>query len=72
MYFEGLGFHSITRLLGVGHASVINWVKKYDNQLIGIRNPRLCRLMELDEMHSYIGTTSVALNIFIGSLLFRE
>jgi len=57
MYLEGLGFHSIARLLGVSHVSVINWVKKYGSQLIGIRNPRPCRIMELDEMHSYIGTT---------------
>ena len=55
MYLEGLGFHSIARLLGVSHVSVINWVKKYGSQLTCIRNPRSCRIMELDEMHSYVG-----------------
>lgn len=29
MYLEGLGFHSIGRLLGVSHVSVMNWVRKY-------------------------------------------
>ena len=50
MYFEGLGSHPIAQLLGVSHVSVINWVKKYGNQLIDIRNPRPCRIMELDEI----------------------
>ena len=29
MYLEGLGFHSIGRLLGVSHVAVIQWIKKY-------------------------------------------
>jgi len=29
LYLEGLGFHSIGRLLKVSHVAVINWVKKY-------------------------------------------
>jgi len=55
MYLEGLGFHSIGRLLGVSHVSVLNWVRKYGRELESIRNPRPCKVMELDEMHSYVG-----------------
>ena len=55
LYLEGLGFHSIGRLLGVSHVSVLNWVRKYGRDLAGIRNPRPCKVMELDEMHSYVG-----------------
>ncbi|MDR3235337.1 MAG: hypothetical protein LBT48_01225 [Prevotellaceae bacterium] len=55
MYLEGLGFHSIARLLQVSHVTVINWVKKYGSDLSGIRNVKPVRVMELDEMHTYIG-----------------
>ena len=39
MYLEGLGFHSIGRLLNVSHVTVMNWVKKYGSELKQIRNP---------------------------------
>lgn len=55
MYLEGLDFHSIARLLGVSHVSIINWILKYGKELESIRNPRPCKTMELDEMHAYIG-----------------
>ena len=56
MYLEGLGFHSIARLLNVSHVSVMNWVKKYGSELSKIRNPKPVRVMELDEIHSYVGS----------------
>ncbi|WP_373802074.1 IS1 family transposase [Bacteroides heparinolyticus] len=55
LYLEGLGFHSIGRLLGVSHVSVLNWVRKYGRELTSIRNPRPVKIMELDEIHSYCG-----------------
>ena len=54
MYLEGLGFRSIARLLGVSHVAVLKWIRKYGEQLDEIRNPRPTRVMELDEMHSYV------------------
>lgn len=54
MYLEGLGFHSIGRLLGVSHASVINWVRKYGQNLSDIRNCKPVKIIELDELHTYI------------------
>jgi transposase-like protein len=56
MYLEGLGFHSIARLLNVSHVSVMNWVKKYGSELSKIRNPKPVQVMELDEIHSYVGS----------------
>ena len=56
MYLEGLGFSSIGRLLNVSHVSVQNWVKKYGSELKQIRNPKPVRIMELDELHTYVGT----------------
>ena len=55
LYLEGLGFHSIGRLLGVSHVAVLKWVRKYGNQLEKIRNPHPTKMMELDEVHSYVG-----------------
>ena len=54
MYLEGLGFHSIGRLLQVSHVTVMNWVRKYGSELSSIRNQKPVRIMELDEMHSYV------------------
>ena len=56
LYLEGLGFHSIGRLLQVSHVCVINWVRKYGNGLSEIRNTKPVHIMELDEMHSYVGS----------------
>ena len=55
MYLGGLGFHSIGRLLQVSHVTVMNWVRKYGSELSSIRNQKPVRIMELDEMHSYVG-----------------
>ena len=54
MYLEGLGFHSIGRLLGVSHVAVIQWIKKYGTQLQEIKNEKPVSVMEMDEMHTYI------------------
>lgn len=54
MYLEGLGFHSIGRLLGVSHVAVIKWIKKYGNQLQDVKNENPASVIEIDEMHSYI------------------
>ena len=70
LYLEGLGFHSIARLLNVSHVTVINWilvlylqhkctkyaVKKFGASLSLIRNSKPVKIMELDEMHTYIGS----------------
>ena len=56
MYLEGLGFSSIGRLLNVSHVSVQNWIKKYGGELKQIRNPKPVRIMELDELHTYVGS----------------
>ena len=56
LYLEGLGFHSIARLLNVSHVTVINWIKKFGASLSLIRNSKPVKIMELDEMHTYIGS----------------
>lgn len=56
LYLEGLGFRSIGRFLRVSHVSVYNWIKSFGEQLNDIKNDVPVEVMELDEMHSYIGS----------------
>lgn len=55
LYLEGLGFQSIARLLNVSHVAVIKWIKKYGEQLKELKSDKPVKIIELDEMHSYIG-----------------
>ena len=55
LYLEGLGFRSIGRILHVSHVSVFNWIKSFGEKLDEFRNPSEIQVMELDEMHTYIG-----------------
>jgi transposase len=56
LYLEGLGFRSIGRFLNVSHVSVFNWIKSFGERLDEFRNPEDIEVIELDEMHTYIGS----------------
>ena len=56
LYLEGLGFRSIGRFLNVSHVAVFNWIKSFGKQLDEFRNPEDIEVVELDEMHTYIGS----------------
>ena len=55
MYLEGLGFRSIGRILQVSHVSVYNWIKSFGSKLHPIISDTNIEVIEIDEMHSYIG-----------------
>jgi len=64
LYLEGLGFRSIGRILGVSNVSVLNWIRSFGekvqelqatNQPIGV--------VEVDEMHTYIGSKKLLLDM---------
>lgn len=55
LYLEGLGFRSIGRFLNVSHVSVQKWVKKYGQELEEIKSEDEISIIEMDEMHTYIG-----------------
>ena len=55
LYLEGLGFRSIGRVLHVSHVSVFNWIKAFGEKLDEFRNQSGIQVIELDEMHTYIG-----------------
>lgn len=56
LYLEGLGFRSIGRFLKVSHVAVYNWIKSFGENLEQIRSPNSVQVMELYEMHSYVGS----------------
>lgn len=56
LYLEGLGFRSIGRYLNVSHVAVFNWIKSFGEKLEEFRNPEDIEVIELDEMHTYIGS----------------
>ncbi|WP_157196622.1 IS1 family transposase [Methanococcoides burtonii] len=55
LYLEGLGFRSIGRFLGVSHVSVQKWIKKFGRELEDLKSENEISIVELDEMHTYIG-----------------
>lgn len=55
MYLEGLGFRSIGRILGVSHVAVYYWIRKFGAQIETVRNDNPVQVMELDELHTYVG-----------------
>ena len=55
LYLEGLGFRSIGRLLKFSNVSILKWIRSFGQQLDDIKNDQPVQVMELDEMHSYIG-----------------
>jgi len=54
LYLEGLGFRSISRILGFSHVAVYQWVKAFGEQVEPIKRPA-AQIVELDELHSYVG-----------------
>lgn len=56
LYLEGLGFRSIGRFLGVSNVTVLNWVRSFGEGVKSLQSvPGEIEMVELDEMHSYIG-----------------
>ena len=55
LYLEGLGFRSIGRFLGVSHVSVQKWIKKFGQELENLKSENEISIVELDEMHTYVG-----------------
>jgi transposase len=55
LYLEGVGFRSIGRFLGVSHVSVQKWIKKFGQELEALKSENEISIVELDEMHTYIG-----------------
>jgi hypothetical protein len=61
LYLEGLGFRSIGRFLGVSNVSVLNWIRSFGKEIQELNSEsQEIEMVELDEMHSYIGSKKTA------------
>ena len=60
MYLEGLGFRAIGRLLRISYGTVYQWVKKWGGQLELPARKETIEVVELDELHSYVGQKKTA------------
>jgi|SRR5215510_14003724 len=57
LYFEGLGFRSIGKFLGVSNVSVLNWIRSFGKEVEKLKaESKDIEMVEVDEMHSYIGS----------------
>lgn len=56
LYLEGLGFRSIGRFLKVSHVSIQHWIRAFGKGAIEIKNQKNISIVEMDEMHTYIGS----------------
>ena len=56
LYLEGLGFRSIGRFLKVSHVAVYNWIRSFGEKLEELRSANEIEIVEMDEMHTYIGS----------------
>jgi len=48
LYLEGLGFRSIGRFLRVSHVSVQRWIKKFGQDLEGLKSENETSIVEMD------------------------
>jgi len=56
LYLEGLGFRSIGRFLKISNVTVLNWIRSYGEKIDEIRNTEDIEVIEIDEMHTYVGS----------------
>ena len=55
MYLEGLGFRAIGRILRISYGTVYVWIKEWGSKVSLPRRESPIRIVELDEMHTYVG-----------------
>ena len=62
MYLEGLGFRAIGRLLKISYGTVYQWVKEWGKVGLPQRQEAI-DIVELDEIHTYIGSKKLLLDM---------
>jgi hypothetical protein len=65
MYLEGIGFRCIGRVLDISYGTVFQWIKKAGKAASPTPKTEDVQVMELDEMHTYVGkkTTDAGMKI---------
>ena len=55
LYLEGMGFRAIGRVLKVSFVTVYYWIRNFGAQAASLQSDDAIKVVELDEMHTYIG-----------------
>ena len=63
MYLEGVGFRAIGRLLKISFVTVYYWIKDWGEQAASLKSDNSIEVVELDEMHTYIGSKKLLLDM---------
>ncbi len=64
MYVNGMGFRGISRVTGVAHTTIINWVKQVGELLPDTYNAEdTPQVGELDELQTFIGKKKQSLDL---------
>lgn len=63
LYLEGLGFRSIGRILNFSNVTILNWIRSFGKKITQIQNPHAAKVIEIDEMHTYIGSKKQLLDM---------
>jgi hypothetical protein len=63
LYLEGPGFRSIGWFLNCSHVAVYNWIKAHGESIEPLRSDKDIEVVELDEMHTYIGSKKLLLDL---------
>jgi transposase len=63
LYLEGLGFRSIGRFLRCSHVAVYNRIRAHGESIEGVRSAAGVEVVEMDEMHTYIGSKKLLLDM---------
>lgn len=67
MYLEGLGFRAISRIVEVSHVSVFRWIRDRGELPRATKLPSLTPVVEMDEMHSFVGLKKNRRTVDLGS-----
>ena len=71
LYLEDLGFRSIGRFLKVSHVSVYNWIQSFGKSIEEITSNKSIEVVELDELHTYIGDKRLLLVLDCSSQIWK-
>lgn len=63
LYLEGLGFRAIGRILQISYGTVYQWIKAWGNQVSLTTSQQAVEIVEIDELHTYIGSKKVLLGM---------
>ena len=56
IYFEGLGFRAIGRILRISYVTVCQWIKEWGGKVELPHRKEAIKIVELDEIHTYIAS----------------